>query len=948
MFLASLSSYFSTEIDIKLGKEKINKQIRNYLKKYPVSDYSFSARLQLIYVYCYLGQIEKARWVLDDVVLKLLDKTEARKYYFLNGYVLAKEGNITSSIKELSKVSPYKKDFLYQYSLYYQAIFLFKNKEYTKSRTIFKKLQQLKLFVNNIPQYIVETLYQDKKLDSLSSLSALFLKDIRNENYKFILHKKAEVDYSLKKYKNVISDYENYFKEKYIDRNYLFYVSNSYFRLGQFDKSIDNMKKVIDTSNDYTNKVAYYILGHSYIKEKNKNYANICFNECSYIQPKDSLNEICHYNAVKLIYEMSNTSFIGPIKVIKSFLEKYPNSKYKNDIYRLLANSYLVSNNYNEAIEYIEKIESFRENKKLSNIYKEINFFMGIDMYLANKKELAKKYFLKSEKILPYNNLNFISKYFLNKIEYENGSYLSLISKINLNENREFIDYPEYLKNIYLLAYSYYKLENFENAYQNFYLITTLRKKYLDSDSKEIIYDSFSKLGDISFLNRNFKEAIIFYKKSIQLSPNKEEYLYYNLAKSYGLDNRNKDKLNLLNKAITLFKKSPIIAELKNEKAETQLALNLNNKALETYNDIIVNNDKSKYLPIAILQSANITYNNNKPEEAIRYYKSILDRKIEGEHKQIAINRIKQIYIEQGNSEGLLQISSEFNLSKEDSSSIDSTLYQLANYQFLEKKWNRAAIEFKKYLEMFPNGINKTKANYNYAISNLKIGNQEEAIATFKKIVKNSQYSVFYENSLVKLNDYYIEKDDTSNIYKYSSILKKEVENEELKKYAIYHYVKSSFLLKKYDEITSLANEYFKDNFDLFEKKKKYEISLILSKTLILQEKPDYKKAQKLFKKIVNSTKSEYGAEAKYNIAKIYYINNEYNKATKTIFELNNEYYSYEFWVAKGFILLGDSYVKLGDTFQAEHTYKSIVENYSGLDLKNIAKNKLDSLISTK
>ena len=37
---------------------------------------------------------------------------------------------------------------------------------------------------------------------------------------------------------------------------------------------------------------------------------------------------------------------------------------------------------------------------------------------------------------------------------------------------------------------------------------------------------------------------------------------------------------------------------------------------------------------------------------------------------------------------------------------------------------------------------------------------------------------------------------------------------------------------------------------------------------------------------------------------------------------------SYDYWIAKGFILLGDNYLAQRDTFQAKETYKSIVDNY--------------------
>jgi hypothetical protein len=42
---------------------------------------------------------------------------------------------------------------------------------------------------------------------------------------------------------------------------------------------------------------------------------------------------------------------------------------------------------------------------------------------------------------------------------------------------------------------------------------------------------------------------------------------------------------------------------------------------------------------------------------------------------------------------------------------------------------------------------------------------------------------------------------------------------------------------------------------------------------------------------------------------------------------------------------LGDIYLEKGNSFQAKHTYLSIIENYDGEDLKQIATEKYDKII---
>ena len=91
-------------------------------------------------------------------------------------------------------------------------------------------------------------------------------------------------------------------------------------------------------------------------------------------------------------------------------------------------------------------------------------------------------------------------------------------------------------------------------------------------------------------------------------------------------------------------------------------------------------------------------------------------------------------------------------------------------------------------------------------------------------------------------------------------------------------------------------------------------------------------------------------AESKYLLAVIEFKQTNYKESQKLIFEIQKQNPSYDYWIAKGFILLGDNYLAQRDTFQAKETYKSIVENFEQQpsypdDLKDVARQKLSSIV---
>jgi tetratricopeptide (TPR) repeat protein len=99
--------------------------------------------------------------------------------------------------------------------------------------------------------------------------------------------------------------------------------------------------------------------------------------------------------------------------------------------------------------------------------------------------------------------------------------------------------------------------------------------------------------------------------------------------------------------------------------------------------------------------------------------------------------------------------------------------------------------------------------------------------------------------------------------------------------------------------------------------------------------------ARREFEETVKLSKTEMAAEAKYMLAQIQFENAEYDKSEKSVFDLSENFASYDFWVAKGFLLLSDVYVKKGNIFQAKQTLQSIIDNYEGKDLVAIAREKL-------
>jgi TolA-binding protein len=118
--------------------------------------------------------------------------------------------------------------------------------------------------------------------------------------------------------------------------------------------------------------------------------------------------------------------------------------------------------------------------------------------------------------------------------------------------------------------------------------------------------------------------------------------------------------------------------------------------------------------------------------------------------------------------------------------------------------------------------------------------------------------------------------------------------------------------------------------------------SLYLGKTALARG--DYDTAKDEFLNTLNAARDEYGAEAKYLLAKVFYTQKEYKQSYETLTSLTNDFATYEVWVGKAFLLMADNFVAQNNIFQARATLQSLIDKFPQQTVKDEAKVKLRQL----
>ena len=115
----------------------------------------------------------------------------------------------------------------------------------------------------------------------------------------------------------------------------------------------------------------------------------------------------------------------------------------------------------------------------------------------------------------------------------------------------------------------------------------------------------------------------------------------------------------------------------------------------------------------------------------------------------------------------------------------------------------------------------------------------------------------------------------------------------------------------------------------------------------------DNEKCLMYSQQVIKGPISVRSAECQYMVAEIQYQKWDTLGCKKTLFILIDKYPDYEYWVARGFILLSDNYLRMNAHLKAKQALQDVLENYEKddsdpLDILSIAKEKLQAFETTK
>jgi tetratricopeptide (TPR) repeat protein len=852
------------------------------------------AKFERAYCYFNLKQFEEAKPLFDEI-----HQLPDNKYYFAANYY-------------------------YGFISYY-------DKQYNEALKAFKLVETKDEYKGVVPYYIAEIDYfQGKKDESLRYGEAVLARGGTLYYEKEMKLLMGQLHFERKEFAKALPLLEYYVNNSdKVDKEVLYEVSYCYYQDNQLQKAINGFKQLSNLK-DSMGQNSMYLLGDCYLRTGQKANARTAFQYCAYNNSNAKQQEVSCFIYAKLSYELGYQDVA--LNELKKFLGDYPNSEYETEAKELLVGLLANTNNFSDALSLYESMG--KPTVAMQKVYPRILFGKAVeyinDQQITRADELLTKILTDqyAGSILPFVN------FWKGEIALRNQKYDEAIKYMTLYLQSSAPSQGEATPAAarYNLGYSWMKKENYKQALNYFEQVT--RTASVTAPAME--QDAYVRSADAYFMNRDFSKSNAMYDNVISNALPQSDYAYFQKAMIAGVKS-SADKIKTLNTLTRLYPQSNLVPDVNMEIANTYMADEKFRDAIPYLNTILNLPDAGGLKPTAYLKLGLSYYNIDNNKDALSNYQTLIQKYPQSPEADEALDNIKSIYVEEGKPNEYVELMRK-NGKNISVTEADSLTYTAAELKYNANDCAAAIAGFNNYLSQYPNGSFALEANYFRSECYNKNKDWQNALTGYSYVNAKGLNRYFEKATLEAARINYFELKNYAEAKKYFESLLSGSANQDNILEALRGLVRAQYLLKDY----STANETAKT---LLTKKgistdDKSIAFLVLGKSQQLSG--DCASAINSFKSCAAINKSAWGAEARYEIANCQFTSNNLSAAEKSAMAVIKETGSYDFWVTRSYILLGDIFMQQKDYFNAKATYESVAKNSVIPELKNEAQQKLD------
>ena len=906
------------------GRPNAVELLKDFLDVYPASRHADEVNFLIGSAHFGLGEYQKAIFWFNESNIDMLSPEQQEAYCFRLAYSLLQIGDMEKARGYFARIEQIGTKYR-EASTYYVAYIDYATGKYNNALVEFTRLKDLSDYKERSLYYITQIYFIQNKYEKVISEGKELLASYPDsENNSEVYRIMGNAYYHLGNEDQAINMLSKYVSSTDSPlRGDLYILGVCYYNKGNYSSAVNALGRTV-RENDALSQNAYLYLGQSYLKLKDKNNARMAFEAAATSSFDKQVKEAAMYNYALLIHETAFTGFGESVTIFEDFLNDFPNSKYADKVNDYLVEVYLTTKNYQAALNSIDKIK--HPSTKILEAKQDILFQLGTQAFTNMELDKAVDLFSRAISLGAYNLESRNDAYFWRgESYYRQGEYNKAISdyRTYLNNTRQ-RNTDMYALAHYNLGYSYFKLKEYGEALNRF-------RQYVNLESNQqtpAYADAYNRIGDCLFHNRQFAMAEENYTRAAQLQPSAGDYSVYQKGFLLGLQKDYKGKISVMDRLIREFPESQYVDDALFEKGRSYVLLDNNQAAAASFEQLMRDFPQSSLARKAGVQLGLIYFNDNQPEKAADAYKSVISNYPGSEEAKVALQDLKSVYIELNDINSFAAYANSlggnvrFEVSEQ-----DSLTYLAAEKLFMRGDNEGARRSLTNYLQTFPQGAFSSNANFYLASIAFAKKDLEEAKRLFSLVLESGDTKFREESWARKAEIEYLDKDYAAAMESFKH-LQAVAENPENKEAAKLGLMRCAELIGQPQEALLAANDLLKE--PKLSPEIMSEARYVRAKAYISLKQEN--KALADLKEISKDTRTIHGAEAKYLLAQLYYDNKDDKNAETVLMNFIENGTPHQYWLARGFILLADIYIRQGDDFQARQYLTSLQNNYKGDD----------------
>lgn len=906
------------------GRPNAVELLKDYLDVYPASRHADEVNFLIGSAHFGQGEYQKAIFWFNESNIDMLSPEQQEAYCFRLAYSLLQIGDMEKARGYFARIEQIGTKYR-EASTYYVAYIDYATGKYNNALVEFTRLKDLPDYKERSLYYITQIYFIQNKYEKVISEGKELLASYPDsENNSEVYRIMGNAYYHLGNEDQAINMLSKYVSSTDSPlRGDLYILGVCYYNKGNYSSAVNALGRTV-RQNDALSQNAYLYLGQSYLKLKDKNNARMAFEAAATSSFDKQVKEAAMYNYALLIHETAFTGFGESVTIFEDFLNDFPNSKYADKVNDYLVEVYLTTKNYQAALNSIDKIK--HPSTKILEAKQDILFQLGTQAFTNMELDKAVDLFSRAISLGAYNLESRNDAYFWRgESYYRQGEYNKAISdyRTYLNNTRQ-RNTDMYALAHYNLGYSYFKLKEYGEALNRF-------RQYVNLESNQqtpAYADAYNRIGDCLFHNRQFAMAEENYTRAAQLQPSAGDYSVYQKGFLLGLQKDYKGKISVMDRLIREFPESQYVDDALFEKGRSYVLLDNNQAAAASFEQLMRDFPQSSLARKAGVQLGLIYFNDNQPEKAAEAYKNVISNYPGSEEAKVALQDLKSVYIELNDINSFAAYANSlggnvrFEVSEQ-----DSLTYLAAEKLFMRGDNEGARRSLTNYLQTFPQGAFSSNANFYLASIAFAKKDLEEAKRLFSLVLESGDTKFREESWARKAEIEYLDKDYAAAMESFKH-LQAVAENPENKEAAKLGLMRCAELTGQPQEALLAANDLLKE--PKLSPEIMSEARYVRAKAYISLKQEN--KALADLKEISKDTRTIHGAEAKYLLAQLYYDNKDDKNAETVLMNFIENGTPHQYWLARGFILLADIYIRQGDDFQARQYLTSLQNNYKGDD----------------